>query len=213
MLFMFMSVPVYPGLCGETGRKAESIKAYRCRICSGLSECVIFAPIVFWHLLVFIFSLSHHAGWFTHLLLVGGCNPSECSFIPEYKAVKKRGRYIQKKKKKRNTSWHSVFWLFVGVWKPLGLYWFYGINRIRIWIFEAGIVVFVSVLLWALAGYGGKYASFGRKQRYIKNMAQEDSDDRYEKTGNAYEKYFEDLEDGICNWKNAVLIFMDLAFS
>ena len=26
----------------------------------------------------------------------------------------------------------------------------------------------------------------------------------------AYEKILEDLEDGICNWKNAVLIFMDM---
>ena len=76
----------------------------------------------------------------THLLLVGGCILLSVLLYREYKAVKNRQIY----------SILMAFGVlaFVGV-GTLVLYWFFGITGYDL-IFEAGIVVFVSVLLWSL---------------------------------------------------------------
>lgn len=96
---------------------------------------------------------------------------------------------------------------FVGV-GTLVLYWFFGITGYDL-IFEAGIVVFVSVLLWSLGKTMVENMRFRTEAEVYKKLAQEDQmtgmKNRY-----AYKKILEDLEDGICNWKNAVLIFMDM---
>ena len=67
-------------------------------------------------------------------------------------------------------------------------------------IFEAGIVVFVSVLLWSLGKTMVENMRFRTEAEVYKKLAQEDQmtgmKNRY-----AYEKILEDLEDGICNWK------------
>ena len=135
----------------------------------------------------------------THLLLVGGCILLSILLYREYKAVKNRQIY-------------SIFMAFgalafVGV-GTLVLYWFFGITGYDL-IFEAGIVVFVSVLLWSLGKTMGEKMRVRTEAEVYKKLAQEDQmtgmKNRY-----AYKKILEDLEDGICNWKNAVLIFMDM---
>lgn len=94
--------------------------------------------------------------------------PSEYSFIPGIQGSEKQAIY-------------SIFMAFgalafVGV-GTLVLYWFFGITGYDL-IFEAGIVVFVSVLLWSLwQELWWKICVSGRKQRYIKNCTGR-SDDR-----------------------------------
>ena len=76
---------------------------------------------------------------------------------------------------------------FVGV-GTLVLYWFFGITGYDL-IFEAGIVVFVSVLLWSLGKTMVENMRFRTEAEVYKKLAQEDQmtgmKNRY-----AYEKNF-----------------------
>lgn len=140
--FMLMSVPVIRFV-----RETEGMQKYKS----------ISVLIALFYLNVILQSICTY--WFhiqlinmlmiTHLLLVGGCILLSVLLYREYEAVKNRQIY-------------SILMAFgvlaLSAWEPWCYTGFSELPDTNL-IFEAGIVVFVSVLRWSLwQGYGGKYA-------------------------------------------------------
>ena len=150
--FMLMSVPVIRFV-----RESEGMQKYKS---ISVLIALFYLNVILQSICTYWFHVQLiHMLMITHLLLGGGCILLSVLLYREYKAVKNRQIY----------SLLMAFGVlaFVGV-GTLVLYWFSGITGYDL-IFEAGIVVFVSVLLWPLARLWWKICVSGRKQRYIKN--------------------------------------------
>lgn len=135
----------------------------------------------------------------THILLTGGCILLILLLYREY----------EKEKSRQVKAILMAFGILAlsGV-VSLVLYWIFGITGYDL-IFEVGILIFVTILLWGLGMAMVDNMRFRTEAQVYKKLAQEDQLTGM-KNRFAYEKILEDLENGVCDWENAVLIYMDL---